>query len=61
MFELPSSLRVPNTGGHVNESGALPEKIQQPHFAKTYKNTLQPALLKTLTACFSSEISIIKN
>lgn len=26
MFELPSSLRVPNTRGHVNVLGALPEK-----------------------------------
>lgn len=26
MFELPSSLRVPNTRGHVNVLRALPEK-----------------------------------
>lgn len=26
MFELPSSLRAPNTRGHVNVLGALPDK-----------------------------------
>lgn len=30
MFELPSSLRVPNTRGHVNVLGALPEKTTTP-------------------------------
>lgn len=34
MFELPSSLRVPNTRGHVNVLGALPGKTTQPHVAK---------------------------
>lgn len=30
MFELPSSLRVPNTRGHVNVLGALPGKTTTP-------------------------------
>lgn len=30
MFELPSSLRVSNTRGHVNVLGALPETTTTP-------------------------------
>lgn len=54
MFELPSSLRVPNTRGHVNVLGALPGKTTAP---RRHRILSHPATLLEPHSPFQMELA----
>lgn len=62
MFELPSSLRVPNTRGHVNVLRALPEiEKKKNNNSVLSQNLLTPSHPVRSSQPVSEEITIIKN